>query len=65
MGRAEDGGDFFNYRVLHHAVCFLFFVKKAGATASLAQQSIGGAGFQVVPFRVRIAPHIIHGKYGY
>jgi hypothetical protein len=40
MGRAEDGCDFFNYRVLHQVVCFLFSVKKAGAGASLAQQNM-------------------------
>jgi hypothetical protein len=51
----DEGGDFFNYRVLHQVVCFLFSVKKAGAGASLAQQKIGSAGFQPVPFRVRTA----------
>jgi len=55
MGRAEDGGDFFNYRVFPQVVCFLFSVKKAGASASLAQQNIGSAGFQPVLFRVRTA----------
>ena len=65
MGRAEDGGDFLNYRLLPQVVCFLFSVKKAGAGPSLAQQNIGSAGFQPVPFRVLTAPHLMHGKYSH
>ena len=60
MGRAGDGGDFFNYRVLHQVVCFQFSVKKAGAGASPAQQNNGSAGFQPVPFRVRTAHRLKH-----
>ena len=69
---ADDGGDFFNNRVLHQVVCFLFSVKRGEQAPRLLRKilvtqasslCIGSAGFQPVPFSVRPAHHLMHGKY--